>query len=131
MDKLETIIPYMWMTPKESDIKAKITGIIPAGSDFSHPYTRYKVEFEGGEQIVLKDTVLKFLFKDLNILGTYTETFDETNKRLNQEKPKKEIVSDERDILIEKAKSLGVKSPHLIKDLDKLKLKIEQAENAE
>lgn len=127
MKELENIVPYMWLQPKENNVKAKITGIIPAGSDIAHPYYRYKVEFETGEQIVLKDTVLKMLFSDLGVVGDFKDTFEEACEKSKVDATN-DIIDDERAELIEKAKKLGIKSPQLYKDLDRLKAKIEQVE---
>ena len=72
------IEPYMWL-------KVKIIGIIPAGSDPNYPYNRYKLDISGTGEIVMSEAFVRALFADTGIIGTFTESFDETLLRLESE----------------------------------------------
>lgn len=128
MKELTEIQPFMWIAPKPNEIKAKISGIIPAGSDTAYPYTRLKVEFETGEIMVMKESLVRQLFQDMEIIGTFKESFEETIARLEAEKPKVEEETEEVDksVLIAEAKALGIKSPHVM-GIEKLQQKIAEA----
>ena len=116
MKELETITPFMWLEPKKSDVKAKVTGIIPAGSDIMYPYMRCKIEFTTGDQLIMKQDLIKMMFNDLELQGTFNETYEQTLEKMPKD--------DEKEVLLAKAKELGIRSAHLM-SIDKLKEKIQ------
>jgi len=121
--ELPTVLePYTWLQVK-GQYKVKINGIIPAGSDFNHPYNRYELLFEGGEKLVMKEGLLRELFGFTGIIGLYAEDFDTAVTRIEAEKPKED---DEKALLVSEAKELGIKQPHLMK-IETLKEKIAEA----
>lgn len=86
----DKIDPYMWLQVKPSDIKAKITCVIPAGSDSNHPYNRYELDIVGLGKIVMREDLVRALFGYLGITGLFHESLEETISRLEAEKLEKE-----------------------------------------
>ena len=115
---MEVLQPYEWLQVKPSDLRAKVTIVNPAGG--VDQFTSYELTFEDGQKIVLKDEIVEMLFERLNIAGYIYETFEQVTKRLL---PLGEELKDE---LVAEAKSLGIKSAHLL-GIDKLKEKIAEA----
>ena len=118
--------PYMWLESKKCEFKAKITCVMPAGG--LKNYAEYELLFENGHKLVLKQEIIDMLFAYTGIQGDFHRTFEETMKELRKNTKKEEPKSDERAELVKKAKELGIKSPHLIKDLNKLREKVLQAQ---
>lgn len=124
MKELEKIEPFMWLQIKPNEVKAKITCVMPAGSDFNHPYNRYEIEFTGGEKLVIKEGLLRDIFGFTGIMGQHNESLNEALARVEKENEEKAKLADgEKSLLVAEAKELGIKSSHLM-SIEKLKEKI-------
>lgn len=47
------------------DLKARVEGIIPCGSDKAHPYTRYKMNIDGDKHLMSERLVRKLFIKEI------------------------------------------------------------------
>ena len=113
--------PYMWLETKKCEFKAKITGINPAGG--VKPYAEYELAFENGQKLVIRQEIIDMLFDYTGIQGDFHKTYEESCAECATK-------VDEKDILKDRAKELGIKGAHLL-SLDKLKEKIVQVEKGE